>query len=289
MRIALTTPTGKVGSRVTHLLIQAGVRPVLLVRDPSRLDPPVVERCEPRTVDLGDRDAVVAATAGVDALFWVCPPTDDDDPAAGYARLGAIAVDAVRANRIGRVVFLSSIGAEARGGFGEIDGLAHTEELLDASGADVTHLRCGFFFANLLMDTTFLQTGELLTTLPTDLRMAWVDPRDIGDVAVARLLGDWSGRVVHAVYGPTDLSWAEAAEIVGAAIGRELTARQITDDEVAGQLRIVADDRRSGRRDHRDVARSARRVRARDRPRRDHHDPQHARGVGVRAPSPAGR
>ncbi len=239
MRIAVTTATGKVGSRVAHLLIQAGVRPVLVVRDPSRLDPAVVERSEPRTVDLDDGAAVTAALAGVDALFWVCPPTPDDDPAAGYARLGRIAADAVASNGIRRVVFLSSSGAEARGGFGEIDGLGQTEELLDAGDADVAHLRCGYFFANLLMDTSFIETGELLTTLPTDLRIPWVDPRDIGDVAAARLLGDWSGRVVQAVHGPADLCWDDVAAIVGAAVGRKLTARQISDDEVAGQLRAV--------------------------------------------------
>ncbi len=202
MRIAVSTPTGKVGSRVTQLLVQGGVRPVLLVRDPGRLDPAVVPRVEVAWVDLDDARAVVEATAGVDALFWVDPPTGDDDPAAGYARMGATAARAVQENRIPRVVFLSSIGAEARGGFGEIDGLARTEELLDATGASVTHLRCGYFFTNLLLDPGFLDSGELLTTLPTDLRMPWVDPRDISEVAAVRLLGDWSGRSVQAVHGP---------------------------------------------------------------------------------------
>lgn len=102
----------------------------------------------------------------------------------------------------------------------------------------MTHLRCGYFMSNLLMDTSFLTTGELTTTLPTDLAMAWVDPRDIGDVAAARLLSpDWSGRVVQAVHGPAHLSWTEVADIVGAAVGRRLTVRQITDEAVADQLR----------------------------------------------------
>ncbi len=38
MKLVVTTPTGKVGSRVVRLLLQAGVRPTLLLRDPSKLD-----------------------------------------------------------------------------------------------------------------------------------------------------------------------------------------------------------------------------------------------------------
>ena len=88
---------------------------------------------------------MVAATTGVDALFWVDPPACTPDPVGHYARIGAIAARAVTANAIARTVFQSSGGAEKRHGVGEIDGLARTEELLDATGASVLHLRCGYF------------------------------------------------------------------------------------------------------------------------------------------------
>jgi uncharacterized protein YbjT (DUF2867 family) len=39
MSIVVTAATGHVGSRVVRLLVQAGVRPTLLLRDPARLDP----------------------------------------------------------------------------------------------------------------------------------------------------------------------------------------------------------------------------------------------------------
>ena len=41
MRIAVTTPTGNVGRHVVTGLIRAGVRPLVLVRDPARLDPAI--------------------------------------------------------------------------------------------------------------------------------------------------------------------------------------------------------------------------------------------------------
>ncbi len=240
MRVVVTTPTGHVGSRVAALLLQAGERPVLLARDPGRLDPGLRAAAEVVAVDLTDADAVVRATAGADALHWVSPTLPVDDPVAAHAALGAVAARAVTENGIPRVVLQSSGGAEARHGFGEIDGLARTEELLDATGAAVTHLRCGYFFTNLLLDLRGLLAGTLTTTLPLDQRLPWVDPRDVGDVAAARLLSTaWSGRCTQGVHGPADLSSAEVAEVVGAALGRTVTAVRVTDEEAAAPLRAL--------------------------------------------------
>ena len=41
MKIVVTTPTGRVGSLLAPLLVRAGVRPTLLARDASRIDPAV--------------------------------------------------------------------------------------------------------------------------------------------------------------------------------------------------------------------------------------------------------
>lgn len=240
MKIVVTTPTGNVGAYIVPLLVQAGERPTLLVRDAAKLAAEVHATTEIVELDQGDRDAVVKATQGADALYWVDPPTDDDDPAEGYARIGTVGAHAVRVNDIARVVFQSSVGADARHGFGEIDGLARTEQLFDETGASVTHLRCGYFFTSLLMDVESLRSGILTTTLPLDYRMPWVAPQDIGAVAAARLLStSWQGRHTQGVHGPADLSFSEVAAIVGHAIGREIRATRISDEEAAASLREV--------------------------------------------------
>lgn len=237
-KIVVTTPTGHVGSRVVQLLLQAGVRPTLLMREPAKLDAATRDRVDVVRGDQGDADVVVRATRGADCLFWVDPPTPDDDPAAGYARMGANAALAVKENGITRTVFLSSVGAEKRHGAGEIDGLARTEELLDATGASVLHLRCGYFFTNLLMELETLREGVLRTPWPLDFSMPWVDPRDIGEVVAARLLADgWSGRHVQAVHGPEDLTFPRVAEILSQALGRGVRAERISDDEFRASLR----------------------------------------------------
>ncbi|GAA2084785.1 NAD(P)H-binding protein [Streptomyces albiaxialis] len=242
MRVVVTTPTGNVGARVVRVLVQAGVRPVVLVRDPARLGEGVRGCVDAVVCDQGDAEAVVRATEGADALFWVDPPTGDEDPAAGYARMGASGARAVRENRIERTVFLSSGGAEFRSGAGEIDGLGRTEELLEEAveghGGAVVHLRCGYFFSNLFGMLDDLRAGVLRTTLPLDHAMPWVDPRDIGDVAAARLLSrEWEGVSSQGVHGPEDLSFADAARVVGRATGREVRAERISEDALREALR----------------------------------------------------
>ncbi|MFD0442785.1 NAD(P)H-binding protein [Streptomyces indonesiensis] len=221
MRIAVTTPTGNVGRHVVATLVRAGVRPRVLLRDPGRLAPDVRDEVDAVPVDQYDADAVVAATRDVDALFWVNPTSGHGDPLAEYARATDSVVRAVTENRIGRVVFQSSVGAEKRHGAGEIDGLAETEIALDGTGVDVTHLRCGYFFTNLEFELAALRAGTLQVILPLDQPMAWVAPRDIAEVAATRLLSpDWSGRCVQAVHGPADLTWREVGDILTAATGR---------------------------------------------------------------------
>jgi uncharacterized protein YbjT (DUF2867 family) len=237
VRITVTTPTGNVGRHVVEMLVRAGVRPTVLARDPARIDPAVLERVDAVPVDQRDTDAVVAATKGTDALFWVDPPTFADDPSADYALATDAVARAVSENQISRTVFQSSIGAELRHGAGEIDDLARTEERLDATGASVVHLRCGYFFSNLLLQIDAVRAGVVPIVLPADQPMPWVAPRDIAEVAVSRLLSDgWTGRRVQAVHGPADLSWAQAAAIVTDATGHPVRAERITDDEMRGLL-----------------------------------------------------
>ncbi|HEY8479436.1 MAG TPA: NAD(P)H-binding protein, partial [Spirillospora sp.] len=137
MSIVVTTPTGNVGSRVVRLLLQAGVRPRVLVRDPARLDAQTRERVDVRRGDLTDAAFVRTAISGARTVFWVDPtPHTDDDPIETSVRTASGVVDAARAGDVARVVLLSSIGAEKRGGAGHIDALARIEEQLDATGAD---------------------------------------------------------------------------------------------------------------------------------------------------------
>lgn len=248
MRIAVTTPNGNVGHHLTRMLVRAGIRPLLLTRHPEQIAEELLPHVDVARADSQNADEVVAATRGVDAIYWVDPSVMSDDPLADYARATDALVRAVVENGIGRVVFQSSVGAEKRHGAGEIDGLAATEVALDALDIDVTHLRCGYFFSNLLLDVESLEAGRLTTVLPLDAPMAWVAPRDIAEVAALTLLNrEWSGHRVQAVHGPEDLNWSQVAEILTQELRRDVAVERIADDEMrqglldAGMPEAMAD------------------------------------------------
>ena len=153
MRIAVTTPTGTSAGTSSAMLLRAGVRPLLLPGTRTGW----TRRCGPRSTPWRSTSSTPTRSSRRPRAWTRCSgstrPPAARTRSADYARATDAVVAAVAENGIARVVFQSSIGAEKRHGAGEIDGLARTEEALDATGADVTHLRCGFFFSNLLLQT----------------------------------------------------------------------------------------------------------------------------------------
>lgn len=237
MTIVVTTPTGNVGSRVVQLLVQAGAKPRVLVRDPSRLPAALLPLVEVAQGDLRDAGFVAGALKGADALFWATPEAFDvPDPLAEMVAMGSNAAEGVRSAGVGRVLQISSVGAELRQGAGLIDGLARNEEQLTSTGADVLTLRCGYYYTNLFGMLDGLREGVLTTTAPVERTMPWVDPRDVGDVAAARLLAGWSGTSVAAVHGPADLSWSDVAGILSDALDRSVSAVRLPPSQVVEAL-----------------------------------------------------
>ena len=118
-----------------------------------------------------DADFLTKATQDVDALFWVTPPGYGSDNVRAFQnRLGKAAATAIRTNHIPRVVNLSSIGAQFASGVGPINGLHDVEELLDDAADNITHLRPGFFFENLLWQADSIKNWDRISL--ADFRLA---------------------------------------------------------------------------------------------------------------------
>ena len=134
MKIAITTPSGHVGSAVTDFLLDFGgdIHVKLLARRPKNLENFVKRGAELCIGSQDDSNFLVSATRDVDALFWVTPPGfGSDDLRAFQNRIGKAGAFAIRTNKISRVVNLSSIGAHLSSGVGPINGLYDVEGLLD--------------------------------------------------------------------------------------------------------------------------------------------------------------
>jgi uncharacterized protein YbjT (DUF2867 family) len=227
MKVAVTTPTGHVGSAVADFLLERGgdISVKLLGRRPNMLEGFIQRGAELAVGSQDDADYLLRSTLDVDALFWVTPPGFGSDNVRAFQnRLGHAAAYAIRTNRIPRVVNLSSMGAQLDSGVGPINGLHDVEELLNEAAGNITHLRPGFFFENLLMQRDSIKhTGTFSLPLSGSRRFPMIATRDIARVAADRLADrNWSGHNVRELHGPADLSFDEAAEILSQALGRKI-------------------------------------------------------------------
>src|SRR4051812_45570439 len=87
---------------------------------------------------------------------------------------------------VGRVVFLSSQGAQLESGTGPVVALHHAEKQLIATGVPLTLLRAPYFYENWAGVVPMArEQGVLPSFLPADFRMLSVAARDIGGIAPA--------------------------------------------------------------------------------------------------------
>lgn len=236
MRIAVTTPTGQIGSSTVECLLELGgdVRVVLLGRRPEKLRSFVRRGAEMAIGSQDDTEYLVNATQGVDALFWVTPPGYGSDDLRGFQnRLANAAAVAILQNKIPRVVNLSSVGANLHSGAGPISGLHDVEQTLNAAAPNITHLRPGFFFENLLWQLeSICQRNRISLPIDGARRYPMLATRDIARVAASRLASrGWSGHFISELHGPADLSFNEVAEILTQTLRRDIDYAQSTPEE----------------------------------------------------------
>jgi uncharacterized protein YbjT (DUF2867 family) len=241
MRIAVTTPTGHVGSAIVDFLLDFGgdIHVVLLGRRPERLKEFIRRGAEMSIGPQDDANYLSQATRGVDALFWATPPGyGSDDVRAFQNRLARAGAAAIRANKIPRVVNLSSIGAHLDMGVGPIGGLHDVEMLLNDAATHITHLRPGFFFENLLWQIEPIQKqGRISLPLSGQRRYPMIATRDIGRVAAARLSSQgWIGHFANELHGPVDLCFDEVAEILSQTLERKIEFVRCTPEEARQSL-----------------------------------------------------
>lgn len=146
-------------------------------------------------------------------------------------------VDTAVAGGIRRIVLLSSRGIEAMND----TRLLAAEQIVRDSGVAWTIVRADWFAQN--FDEGFFRPAVLAgeIALPVgDVRQAFVDADDIAAVAATALVGRGHETTTYEVTGPDALSFAEAAEIVGRASGREVAFLGDPDDYRATQRALGA-------------------------------------------------
>jgi len=189
---AITGITGNVGGAVARNLLAAG-RPVRAVmRDLRKGEAWAKRGCDLAGADINEVAALTAAFEGSEGVFVMVPPNFDPSPDFCEARTMAVTLSsALDATRPGKVVYLSTIGAQAI----HSNLLSqHTiiERALQQLLLPITFLRPGWFMENSVWDLTPAKNGVISSFLqPLDKPVPMVATADIGRTA-AELLQETS-------------------------------------------------------------------------------------------------
>jgi uncharacterized protein YbjT (DUF2867 family) len=230
--IVVTAPTGQIGGQVVRDLLEAGAPVRVVVRDPARLAPCVAERVEIVRGSHRDPAVVAEAFAGADAVFWLVqadPQADSVDAAySGFARPAA---EALRTQRVARVVGVSVLGR----GTPEVEQAGHItatlamDDLIAATGVPYRALTMSYFMENTLWQVGPIKTeGAFYGPSTPDRPFPVIATRDIAAVAVRLLRDDtWTGFDEVPVLGPEDLTHDEMAATISDVLGRPVRYQQI--------------------------------------------------------------
>ena len=229
MTIAVTGATGQLGR-----LVIDGLRDVVPGGDVV-----AVARDKDRASDLGvtvrvaayeDPDALLAAFEGVDTLVFI-----SGSEAGARMTQHTNVVQAARQAGVGHVLYTSAPRADDTTLLLAPEHKA-TEELLRESGLAWTILRNNWYHENYLSTLqTAAQTGEIVSAAG-DGRVASASRADYAAAAVAVATTEGHEGKVYELGGDTAWDFAEFTEAAGAALGRPLTYRPVSPDELDARL-----------------------------------------------------
>jgi NAD(P)H dehydrogenase (quinone) len=180
--------------------------------------------------DITDTAALTAAFEGAEAVFVLVPPNFDPSPDFAEAReIGATLKAALQAARPGRIVYLSTIGAQAPQS-NLLTQHSMIEQVLAQLSMPVTFLRPGWFMENCRWDVAGArQDGVIASFLqPLGKGVPMVATADIGRVAAELLQDVTKGRRVVELEGPERVSPDEIACTFADLLGRPVRSEAVS-------------------------------------------------------------
>ena len=216
---AVTGITGKVGSRVARGLIAQGQTVRAVVRSRAKGDEWAALGCEVCVASVDDVTAMTEAFRGVDGVFLMTPPNYDPEPGFPDTQQNSAAIrTAIEESRPGKVVFLSTVGAQVTE-LNLLNNSGMTESMLRTAPVPVAFLRAAWFMENAAWDIESAKSGVVHSFLqPLDHRIPMVATEDIAQTAVELLGQSWNGVRIVELEGPERYSSNDVAAALASAL-----------------------------------------------------------------------
>jgi NAD(P)H dehydrogenase (quinone) len=217
--VAVTGITGKVGSRVARGLLAQGQTVRAIVRSQPKGDEWAALGCEVFVASVDDAAAMTEAFRGVDGVFLMTPPNYDPEPGFPDTQKNSVAIrTAIEESRPGKVVFLSTVGAQVTE-LNLLNNSGMTEAMLRTVPVPVAFLRAAWFMENAAWDIESAKNGVVHSFLhPLDHRIPMVATEDIAQTAVELLGQSWNGVRLVELEGPERYSADDVAAALAGAL-----------------------------------------------------------------------
>ena len=228
----VTGITGNVGGEVAHNLLAAGQPVRGVVRETRKGEAWEKRGCDIVEADINHAAALSAAFKGAAAVFVLVPPNFDPSPDFREARATAAALrSALDASRPGRVVYLSTIGAQATRS-NLLTQHSIIEQVLGDLSIPICFLRPAWFMENSSWDVDPAAKNGLFPSFlqPLDKPVPMVATADIGRVAAELLQAAWSGRNVVELEGPHRVTPEQIAATFADLLGRPVRTDAVPRD-----------------------------------------------------------
>ncbi len=221
---AIVGATGNTGSVVAKTLLSQKQKVRVIGRDAHRLQGLTQLGAEGVASEVTDAAALTQAFRGTKAVYLMVPPNIDHANVRDFQeRVSDALTAAVRSARVEYAVLLSSIGADKPDKTGPVLGLHSFENKLKGiDGLNALYLRAGYFMENLLPQVGVIKNfGVVGGPLRGDLGLPMIATRDIGAAGAQALVKlDFSGKQARELLGQRDVTYVEAASIIGKAIDK---------------------------------------------------------------------
>ena len=229
---AITGITGQIGKVVGNALLTSN-RPVrAVVRNADKGEAWRKLGCEVALATIDDTTSLTAAFRGAEAVFVLVPSNFDPSPEFSEARkIGEAIRSALAAARPARVVYLSTIGAQAS----ETNLLTQhsiIEKALGDLSGPVAYLRPAWFMENCQWDVAPAREHGVIPSFlqPLDKPVPMVATADIGKAAAGLLQEKWDGHRVVELEGPARVTPNQIAatftKLLGKPVQTEVVPRE---------------------------------------------------------------
>lgn len=232
--------TGHVGGMVAANLKEAGFPFKAVVRNESRAMELESKGWQTAVAELHDVGALTKAFSNTEGVFVMTPPLlESADPIGEHDRMLKVLSTAIDAAKPGKLVYLSSVGAQHPLDTGAIGKLYNMEQAFNKLSLPTASIRAAWFMENFVGQIGAVASGSPLLSFidPASKKIPMIATSDIGKLGAQLLQQNWIGHRVVELEGPCTYSVADVAMVLGYHLHKEVPVGLIAETEYESAYR----------------------------------------------------